>query len=718
MKSARTKKAAPAALTPSQKQRMIQLKELVAHHADRYHTHDSPEISDEAYDALVRELIELEQLIHIDSVTSADKKNAGKKRASKKGADRSPSQTVGGKILEGFEKTKHLVPQWSYDNVFGFDELVSWDERNRKILEKSQSAAVRAHAVTPFNYCCELKIDGLKIVLTYKGGKLITGATRGDGEVGEDITENIKMIKSIPHEIVDQRHLVVVGEVWMKKSDLKKINNERRARGEAEYANPRNLAAGTLRQLDTSIVASRDLQVYCYDIDVIGEVAAFDTHTEELTFLKRLGFSVNPHTRTVGDLKKVQQFVDDWIPHRNDEEYAVDGVVIKLDDVTLRGPLGYTAKSPRFGVAYKFPAEEVTTVVENIEIQVGRTGVLTPVAHVKPVLVAGSVVSRATLHNQDEIDRLDVRIGDTVILRKAGDIIPEILEVLLPLRPKKNQKFTLPKACPVCNALVTKKQGGTGAESVALYCTNRHCPAQSLENLIHYASKKAMNIVGLGEKIIEKLVSEGLVQTPVDIYRLSRGSLETLEKFGELSANNLLESIETSKNTTLQKFLFALGIHHIGEETADLIASSLEWKNNNELFDKLTSLTDADLIQIPGIGSTVAESFIGYMADPERYQVVKKLLEIVSIAPQTRAAVAQTKAGSLAGKTFVITGTLPTLGRDDARALVKQHGGKVASSVSKNTDYLLMGVDAGSKYDEAVRLGIAIIDEQTFMGMI
>lgn len=699
MKSARNKKAASGRLTAAQKKRMAQLKELIAYHAERYHTHDAPEISDEAYDALVRELVSLEQY-------AQDSRHD------------SPSQAVGGKILEGFQKTKHLVPQWSYDNVFGFDELASWDERNRKILEKSTDAAVRARAAAPLKYCCELKIDGLKIVLTYKEGSLITGATRGDGEIGEDITENIKMIKSIPQRIADRRHLVVVGEVWMKKSDLQKINAERQLRGEPEYANPRNLAAGTLRQLDTSIVASRDLQVYCYDIDVIGEPSAFDTHTKELAFLKQLGFSVNPHTQTVDSLQKIQQFVDSWIPHRNDEEYAVDGVVIKLDDVTLRGPLGYTAKSPRFGVAYKFPAEEVTTVVENIEIQVGRTGVLTPVAHVTPVLVAGSVVSRATLHNQDEIDRLDVRIGDTVILRKAGDIIPEILEVLLPLRPKKAVRFTIPKTCPVCGSVVTKKQGGTGAESVALYCSNRHCPAQSLENLIHYASKKAMNIVGLGEKIVEKLVAEGLVQTPVDIYSLNRETLASLEKFGELSATNLLASIESSKNTTLQKFLFALGIHHVGEETADLIARSLEWKNNQELFEKLTSLTDADLIQISGIGTTVAESFIGYMADPERYEVIKKLLDIVTIAPQAHALIAQAQAGSLAQKIFVITGTLPTLSRDEAKALIKQHGGKVSSSVSKNTDYLLMGSDAGSKYDEAVRLGVTIIDEAAFMKLL
>ncbi len=686
------------------KERISQLRELIAYHAERYHTHDAPEISDEAYDALVRELLELERDATA-TITDAS-------------SNHSPSQVVGGKILDGFTKTKHLVPQWSYDNVFSFEELVAWDERNRTILKKSAVTSIRNCAGDILDYCCELKIDGLKIVLTYKSGLLVTGATRGDGEIGEDITENIKMIKSIPHQISDKRHLVIIGEVWMKKSDLVLINEERRKKGEPEYANPRNLAAGTLRQLDTRVVQERDLQVFCYDIEVIDTPGAFATHTEELAFLKRLGFSVNPHTKTVSSLKEVQQFVDDWIPHRNDEEYAVDGVVIKLDDVQLRAPLGYTAKSPRFGVAYKFPAEEVTTTVENIEIQVGRTGVLTPVAHVKPVLVAGSVVSRATLHNQDEIDRLDVRIGDTVILRKAGDIIPEILQVLLPLRPKAAKRFTLPQYCPVCGASVTKKQGGTGNASVALYCTNRHCPAQTLENLIHYASKKAMNIVGLGEKIVEKLVSEGLVQTPVDIYSLRRESLEGLEKFGELSAANLIQSIEASKQTSLPKLLFALGIHHVGEETADLIAKNLEWKNNRELYDRLITITNEELIAIPGIGKTVAESFTGYMNDSDRQAVVRQLLEILTIPSQSRADTQESQTGSLSGKTFVITGTLPTLSRDDAKALVKRHGGKVSSSVSKKTDYLLMGEDAGSKYDEAVRLGVPIIDEAEFMSLL
>ncbi len=666
------------------KKRIQALRKEIGKHSELYHTLDTPEISDEAYDALTRELLMLEEKYPDYKIKS------------------SPSQKVGGKILEGFSKTKHLVPQWSYDNVFGFDELKRWDERNRRIVQSDKV----------WNYCCELKIDGLKIVLTYKNGKLVTGATRGDGTTGEDITENILMIKSIPQNISDKRTLVVVGEVWMKKSDLEKINKERLTAGLPLYANPRNLAAGTLRQLDTSIVASRDLQVFCYDLTAIEDEEAFETHTDELTFLKKEGFNVNKKTKIVSSLEKVQEFVDEWIPLRSHEEYAVDGVVIKLDDVSIRKVLGHTAKSPRFGVAYKFPAEEVTTIVENIDIQVGRTGVLTPVAHVKPVLVAGSTVARATLHNQDEIDRLDVRVGDTVILRKAGDIIPEILQVLKEFRPSNTKKFNLPATCPVCGSLVARRKGGLGDDSVALYCTNRHCPAQSLENLIHFASKKAMNIVGMGEKIVEKLLSQELIKTPLDIYGLKKEDLEQLEKFGDVSSSNLIENIEKSKVITLSKFLFALGIHHVGEETADLIAHSLSWKSNKDLYTKLVSITDDDLTKIDGIGDTVAESFVDYFADAEHQTVVQGLLEILSFEKQTQSS------QKFAGMTFVITGTLESMSRDEAKALIKSHGGKVSSSVSKSTDYVVVGENPGSKFEDAQKLGVKTLTEKEFYAKV
>lgn len=706
--------------------RAVRLRAQIAHHAALYHTHDTPEISDEAYDALVRELLALENQYPSLRIES-------------------PTQQVGGKILEGFQKTIHPVPQWSYDNVFGLDELSQWDERNRKIIDKSQNPNTKTQARIPWRYCCELKIDGLKIILTYENGRLVTGATRGDGTVGEDITENIRMIRSIPQVISDMRTLVMIGEVWMKKSDLEKINHERETLGLPQYANPRNLAAGTLRQLDTSVVAGRDLQTFFYDLEVLSSAPSprqgrvgvgseiqnptgsstnhlplagegeypFKTHTEELEYLHKLGFSVNSETETVSTLEAIQSYVDQWTEHRNNQEYGIDGVVIKLDNTSLRTHLGYTAKSPRFGVAYKFPAEEVTTVVEDIDVQVGRTGALTPVAHLRPVLVAGSTVARATLHNQDEIDRLDVRIGDTVILRKAGDIIPEILQVLIELRPAKTKKFLLPGTCPVCGAPTAKRDGATNA-SVALYCTNRHCPAQSLENLIHYASKRAMNIVGMGEKIVEKLMEEKLIATPLDIYNLRTGDLEVLEKFGELSSNNLIANIEKSKNTTLSRLLFGLGIHHVGEETADLVASNLSWKTQDELFDTLTSLSDEQLTLIEGIGPVVARSIIDYFADPDRHEILRGLLNILELEKLKKT----TTTSALSGKTFVLTGTLATMSRDQAKAMIKNLGGKVSSSVSKSTDYVVAGENPGGKLDEAEKLGVSILDEEAFKNFL
>jgi DNA ligase (NAD+) len=689
------------------KKRIQLLSDQVRYHTERYHTHDAPEISDEAYDALLRELQELEE-----------------KHPEFKHSGTSVIEQVGGKILDGFEKTRHKTAQWSYDNVFGFGELSTWDERNRKILDKLSHNQAR----TAWNYCCELKIDGLKIVLTYRGGVLVTGATRGDGTVGEDITENIKMIKSIPQTIADNRELVVVGEVWMKKSDLETINLQRQGEGLPKYANPRNLAAGTLRQLDTSMVASRDLQVFCYDVTVLSGMNTFQTHTDELAWLIKLGFPVNPHTVAVDTLEQIQNYVDTWTSKRHEQEYDIDGVVIKLDRVELREPLGYTAKSPRFGVAYKFPAEEVTTVIEDIDIQVGRTGVLTPVAHVRPVQVAGSVVSRATLHNQDEIDRLDVRIGDTVVLRKAGDIIPEIVQVLPEFRTGKPRKFTIPAECPVCSTPTTSRTGTTGDDSVAVYCNNRHCPAQNLQNIIHYASKGAMNIVGMGEKIVERLIDEGLIKTLPDIYAIKKSDLEHLENFGELSASNLTLSIENSKTVTLARFLFALGIPHIGQETAELIADYIEQQQNlspnlalakergTTLYKILTVITEEELIAIDGIGPGVAGSFVNYMSDDERQGIVKELLQVLTISNPVHARPATLGEGVepslVRGKTFVLTGTLPTLSRDQTRDMIKQHGGKVSSSVSSKTDYVVVGSDPGSKYDDAVRLGVEILSEE------
>ena len=663
------------------------LRFLVEYHRQKYHTEDTPEISDEAYDALLRELQELETSLGISEYEQESKK-------------------IGGKILEGFEKTTHAVPQWSFDNVFNLEELESWNERNRKILVKDWDDN------PTFEYVSELKIDGLKIVLTYRDGKLVTGATRGDGTIGEDVTENIKRIKSIPHSIHENRPIVVVGEVWLKTNDLKSINIEREKKNLPIYANPRNLAAGTLRQLDTDIVASRNLQTFIYDLEYLDTEESFKTHEEELQFLKKQGFNVNPDRKLSKDLKSIQDYYESWVENRHNEQYGIDGLVIKLNDKQYCKQLGYTAKSPRFGVAYKFPAEETTTVVEDIIIQVGRTGVLTPVAVLKPVSVAGSVVSRATLHNADEIKRLDVRVGDTVIIRKAGDIIPEILQVLTELRPKNSKAYQFPKACPVCKTTVVQEKNTSGT-SVGWYCPNPECGGKHFETLVHFVSKKGMNIVGLGQKVLERFFEVGLVQNPTDIFKLKKEDFVEWERFGELSSDKLMKSIEKSKEVQLQKFLFGLGIRHIGEETAEILANHIAQKKG-DLLKNLQSVTVEDLSNLEGIGPVVAESFVEYMHNSYHTRIVGELVSVFDIQMPKQSDTKQT----LAGKIFVLTGTLETMSRDVAKDYIKSLGGKVASSVSKNTTYVVAGADPGSKYDDAVKLGVDILNEEAFISLL
>ncbi len=668
-------------------QKLDSLRALIEYHRQKYHQEDAPEISDEAYDALIRELEELEAQIGISEYAQESKK-------------------IGGKILDGFEKTTHAIPQWSFDNVFNLEELKTWNERNRKILVKEWDTD------PDFEYVCELKIDGLKIVLTYRDGKLITGATRGDGSVGEDVTENIKRIKSIPHTISETRPIVVVGEVWMKTHDLEKINAEREKNNQPIYANPRNLAAGTLRQLDTDIVASRNLQTFIYDLEYLDTDREFESHEQELVFLKQQGFSVNQDRKLCKNLQQIQEYYESWIENRHDEQYGIDGLVIKLNNKQQCKQLGYTAKSPRFGVAYKFPAEETTTVVEDIIIQVGRTGVLTPVAVLKPVPVAGSVVSRATLHNADEIARLDVRIHDTVIIRKAGDIIPEILQVLTELRPKNSKHYEFPKTCPVCNASVIQEKNTSGT-SVGWYCPNSECGGKHFETLVHFVSKKGMNIVGLGQKVLERFFEVGLVQNPTDIFKLKKEDFVEWERFGELSSEKLVVAIEKSKSVQLQNFLFALGIRHIGEETAEILANFIAQKNG-ELFKRLQFVTVEELSNLEGIGPVVAESFVEYLHNNYHARIVSELVSVLDIQMPKRSTTNQ----SLAGKTFVLTGTLETMSRDTAKEKIKSMGGKVASSVSKNTTYVVAGADPGSKYDEAVKLEVEILNEEGFIDIL
>lgn len=650
-------------------------------HSELYHTKDAPEISDEAYDALIRELIALET--EFPNLKSKD----------------SPTQKIGGKILEGFEKVKHVVPQWSYDNIFNFDELRAWEEKVKRFIEKSGGLKDDV-----LDYVVELKIDGLKVVLTYEDGDFILGATRGDGEIGEDITENLKMVKNIPNVVTEKRNFVAVGEAWMKKSDLGKINAEREKENLPLYANPRNLAAGTLRQLDTAAVARRNLQTFVYDIDFpnIENERKIKTHREELEFLKKQGFNVNSQFVVCKNIEEIEKHYQSWVHRRESQEYGIDGLVIKINSKRICETLGYTAKSPRFGVAYKFPAEEVTTVVEDITVQIGRTGALTPVAHLRPVQVAGSTVSRATLHNQDEIDRLDVRIGDTVIIRKAGDIIPEVLQVLTNLRTGKEKKFSIPEYAKKHNLEIEKGKSGKD-ESVAWYAKDKNMPAIRLENMIHFVSKKGMNIVGLGEKIVEFLMDEGMVTERKDIFELEYGDIEGYEGFKEKSINNLLEAIKESRSVTLSKFIYSLGIRHVGEETAELLAEHFK------TLEKIRKAKITELENIEGVGDVVGQSVVDWFADKENAREVDDLLTHLKIQK-----VAGTTKNTLSGKTFVLTGTLSGMSRDEAKARIKSLGGKVASSVSKNTDYVVVGADPGSKYDEAIKLGVKTIQEREF----
>lgn len=535
------------------KARIEQLVREINHHRKLYHVHDAPEISDEAYDSLYKELETLEQSFPEWKLPI------------------SPTLRVGDEPRKIFQKVKHVMRQWSFDDVFDLSELRAWDDRLRRLLEKETGETFPS-----LEYVVELKIDGLKVVLTYQDGVLVQGATRGNGEVGEAVTENLRTIQTIPLELNQPLSLVAIGEAWLSKEELIRINEERVEHDEPLFANPRNAAAGSIRQLDSKVTAGRKLNAFIYDLDYIEGRDVPTTQFKELEFLQEIGFTVNPHAKVCSTIDAIQQYYEEWQDKRESLPYALDGVVVKVNDVSLHSILGYTGKSPRFGVAYKFPAEEGTSRVEMIGIQIGRTGVLTPVAHLTPVTLAGTVVSRATLHNLDEIERLDVRIGDTVIVRKAGDIIPEVVSVLTQLRMGDEKKFDMPKQCPKCGTTVSREvigeKQGAKEYSAAVYCPNPACFGKEREAIIHAVSRKGLDIVGLGEKIVEQLMNEGLVADVADIYELTVGDLEPLERFAEKSAEKLVQAIDSRKKVSLEKLLFALGIRHIGEETAELIA--------------------------------------------------------------------------------------------------------------------------------------------------
>ena len=666
-----------------QKKRLKQLRETVAHHQKRYYDEDAPEISDEAYDALIEELQSLELTVD------------GKK--SKLTAE------VGGTASEAFSKVTHKVRQWSFDNVFDETELVDWCARVQRGLNDADRGKEKVSYVT------EHKIDGLKLVIEYKKGMLVRAATRGDGSVGEDVTHSARTITMLPKTLKYPVSLLCVGEVWLSEKDFARINAERTLSEEALFANPRNAAAGSLRQLDPEVSRRRNLSLTVYDLDLLDlhetGLAAPNTQWEELQFLKSLGLPVDKNSKLCKSLSEIQDFYTTWKDKRDTLVHGIDGVVIKVNEVTLQKVLGYTAKAPRFGVAYKFPAVEATTVLEDIQLQVGRTGVVTPVAHLRPVRIDGSTVSRATLHNEDNIARLDVRVGDTVILRKAGDIIPEIVSVILTLRPAKAKAYRFPGAVSEC--------GGDGRieripGEAAYRCVSKDSGTLHRQRLYYFVGKTAMNIDGVGPKIIDAFLDNGLISTHSDLFTLTTGDIKDLPGFKEKSAENIISAIKAVRTIPLHRFLVGLSIDNVGEETARLLA---------DRFGTVAALRAATALAIAaiyGVGEIVAESIHFWFQDKNHLKMLDELLQYVT--PETESG--QVISATLEGKTFVLTGTLVSYSRDEAKEEIQKRGGKVSGSVSKKTDYVVVGAEPGSKAEEAARLGVALLEEKAFLELM
>lgn len=692
--------------------RMKKLTEEINKHRHLYHTLDQPSISDEAYDSLFEELVLLE------------------KKFPELRSTESPTRRVGSEPLTSFQKVKHLHRQWSFDDVFDHTELLAWDKKLKNYLLKNTSHTVSS-IPSSFEYICELKIDGLKAVLTYEKGVLVRGATRGDGEVGEDVTENIRTIRTIPLTLKEPIDITVVGEIWLSKEELIRINRDREKNNEPLFANPRNAAAGSLRQLDSRVIAERRLDSFIYDIDTLSKNRMFpETQEEELQYLETLGFQVNPSFCVCKTLEDVETYYQEWNTKRESLSYALDGIVIKVNEKKWQDALGYKGKSPRYGVAYKFPAEQATTIIEDVQVQIGRTGALTPVAHLRPVRIAGSVVSRATLHNFDEIRRLGVRIGDTVIVQKAGDVIPEIVSVIETLRKGDEREIKIPERCPVCGSSVERMTIGTtpvredttkidkGIMSSALYCTNKNCFAVEKEKIIHAVSKKGLNIVGLGEKIVEVLIEEGLIENTADIFSLTVGDLSPLDRFAEKSSEKLVKAIEQAKKVSAEKFLFSLGIRHVGEETADFIVKKIDEDIHTpmDMFRVFKEKTTEDWIALEGIGEKSAESLTLWFADVKNQELLKLFQSagVVVVMPEKRDDSKQI----FSGKTFVLTGELVSFTRDELKAIIKQRGGNVSSTVSQKTDYVVVGENPGSKYVNAKKLHITLLDETAFKQMM
>ncbi len=663
-------------MSPNAAARITELKTLLAYHNHRYYTLDAPEISDASYDGLMRELQALEK--ENPALITAD----------------SPTQRVGGATLERFEKITHRQQMLSLANCFDDTELLEFDERVRKAMSVEQ-----------VDYLCEPKMDGLAIELVYENGHFVQGSTRGDGVIGEDVTENLRTIRNLPLDLTAKKRprlLEARGEVFIRKSDFKKMNDERLKRGEEPFVNPRNCAAGSLRQLDPRMTAARPLAVYLYEIGTVDGLT-FERHVDKLTWFEEAGLPVNPRRYTAKGLDGVRSAYTSLQTERHALPYEIDGLVVKVDDLDLRARLGQVSKSPRWAIAYKFPPEEMEAQVAEISVQVGRTGAITPVAHLVPVFVGGVTVSRATLHNEDELRRKDVRAGDWVFVRRAGDVIPEIVKVISSRRTGDEREFVFPTQCPVCGAAVKREEGES-----AMRCTNRSCPAQMTGRIRHFATRTAMDIDGLGDKLCEAMVEIGMVSSVADLYDLTVDRLTTIERMGEKSAKNLVEAIARSKKTTLRRFIYALGIRDVGEATAKALAEHFREING------LMNATIESLQTVKDVGPEMASSIHGYFEDAGNREVVLALLD-AGVHPEPPEEV---KGGAFTGKTVVITGTLSTMSRDQAKEAIERRGGKVSGSISKKTDLLVAGEDAGSKLTKAKELGVAVVDEPGFAQLL
>ena len=656
-------------------QRITELIKLLNQYNQEYYIFDKPTVEDREYDRLMQELIELETL-HPEYKQ-----------------DNSPTSRIGGIALDVFNKVEHEIPMLSLANAFNEGDFRDFDARVKK---------VSPHAT----YICELKIDGLAVTLHYNEGRFIRGATRGDGVIGEDISQNLKTIKTIPLQIEEMEPLEVRGEVYMPKAVFNKLNEARQKNGEELFANPRNAAAGSLRQLDSKVAAQRNLAMFCYGVPS-AETLGYQTHEESLQKISQLGFNVNPNLQICQTIDEVLTYIKKWTQERFDLPYEIDGIVIKVNELEEQKKLGATVKSPRWAIAYKFPAEEVETNLLDIIFTVGRTGMVTPNAVLEPVRVAGTKVSRATLHNEDYIKERDIRIGDRVVIRKAGEIIPEVVKTVVEARKEDAIKFEMIKTCPKCESELIRERG-----EVDYFCLNIDCPARIVESLSHFVSRNAMNIEGLGIKVIEQLYKEGLILNVADIYKLKRDQLLPLERMGEKKVTNLLAAIEASKQNNLDKLLFGLGVRHVGSKTAKVLATKFK------SLDALMKAAVETFIEIDEIGLVIANSMVHYFSQTENIELVEELKRLgLNTEESSTQLNPETRLTEFSDKTVVLTGTLHQLNRKEAQSLLESLGANVTGSISKNTDYLIAGEKSGSKLKKAQDLGVNILTEEEFLDL-